>query len=260
MKTFGQESRLQLALSADRPEESASEVPNFDGGIRFLFDGWKGRFASPVGPVNNVPLSVGISGTLRTYAYGTAGTNVSLSQIGQGQAVALDALIPIVPDDGGDGPSLVLTGEWTAGNGDGDQMFLWNGGLPALSAATNGLNLDPGVAGFDGKGNFTLVDIQSWNGQLQFQFPKSWNTFLTAGYGEVFSDNVGGLAGGAAAAKLYNDDSVMFANLFHDFSPNFRAGVEYDRFDTHYATGPLGTGSGSDAIDHRVMVSSWVRF
>ncbi len=151
-----------------------------------------------------------------------------------------------------------MTGEWTAGKGDSDEM-LWNGGLPALSTTANGLNLDPGVAGFDANNNLTLVDIQSWNGQAQFHFSKDMGIFLTVGYGEVFSDNLGGLASGAAAGKLYNDGSVIFANLVHDFN-NIRAGLEYDRFDTHYVTGPAGTGSGSDAIDHRVMVSSWYRF
>ncbi len=208
-----------------------------------------------------MPFSLGLSGTLRNYTYGTVGTNVNLNQSAEGQAMALDALIPVIPSDTGDGPSLVLTGEWTVGKGDGDEMFLYSGGLPALSTTTNGINLDSGVGGFNGAGNFTLVDIKSYNGQVQFHLPKNLGTYLTVGYGEVFSDNIGGLTGGGAtASKLYNDDSVMFANLMHDFNANIRAGVEYDRFDTHYVTGAVGTGSGSDAIDHRVMVSSWYRF
>ena len=248
-KSFGDDAKLQLSVAADRPEESGSMVPNFDGGIRFSLGSLKGRFALPTNPVNAVPFSIGLSGTLRNYAYGTAGSNVNLNQGAQGQAVAADAMIPVLPlDDQGDGPSLVLAGEWTAGTGDGDQLFGWTGGTAPLSAAANGINLDAGVAGFSGA-NFTLLDLQSWQGQLQFHLPKSCATFITAGYGETYSDNVGTVAG------TYNDESVMFANVVHDFNPNVRAGVEYDRFDTHYIAG-----AGFDAVDHRVLVTSWYRF
>ncbi len=248
-KTFGDDTKFQVSVAADRPEESASETPNFDGGVRFLLGDWKGSFAAPTGAVNAVPFSIGLSGTLRNYTYGAAGTNVDLNQNAQGQAVAVDALVPVAPvDEAGDSPSLILTGEWTAGKGDADQMFLWTGGLAPLSTATNGINLDAGVAGFQ-NGNFTLVDMQSWNGQVQLQLPKAWSTFLTAGYGEMFSDNVRNLGG------TYDDDNVMFANLLHDFNAEVRAGVEYDRFDTHYTAG-----AGSNALDHRIMVSGWYRF
>lgn len=249
-KTFGDDTKVQVSIAADRPEESASEAPNFDGGLRFsLGGGPKARFASPVGPVNAVPFSIGLSGTLRNYAYGTAGTNVDLDKTAQGEAVAVDLQLPVVPTNAeGDSPSLVLTGEWTGGKGDADQLFLWTGGLAPLSTASNGINLDAGVGGFQ-NGNFVLVDMQSWDGQLQFQFPKAWATFVTAGYGENFSDNVGNLGG------TYNDGSVIFANLLHDFSAQVRAGVEYDRFETHYLAGV-----GSNALDHRIMVSSWYRF
>lgn len=264
-KTLGAEgdAQLQVAVAAVRPEESASEMPNFDGGLRFVLGSWKGRFSLAQGKVNTIPFSIGLSGTLRTYSYGvtTVPTNVQLNQTAQGSAVALDALIPLVPYDEKDGPSLVATGEWSVGNGDGDEMPNWSGGLPALATAVNGINLDGGIGGINAVGNFTLVDIQSWNGQLQFHFPPSWGTYLTAGYGEVFSDNAGALTGGGAtASKIYNDDQAMFANIVHDFDKNLRAALEYARFDTHYAFGSSGTGAGSDVIDHRVELTTWYRF
>lgn len=262
-KTLGEDGGLQLqvAVAALRPEEDASETPNFDGGVRLILGDWKGRFSLAQSGVNTVPFSLGLSGTLRNYTYGSAGTNVNLNQSVQGQAVALDTLIPVLPFDGQDSPSLVLTGEWSIGKGDGDEMPNWTGGLTPLSTTANGLNLDAGIGGINGSGNFTLVDIQSWNSQFQFHFPKSWGTYVTAGYGEVYSDNIGGLTyGGTTANKVYNDDQAFFANLVHDFSANIRAAVEYARFDTHYADGPSGGGQGADVLDHRVEVTTWYRF
>jgi hypothetical protein len=255
MKTFDGDAKLEIGVSAERPEEDASMVPNFDGGIRFSLQSWKGRFSLAQGNVNTVPFSIGLSGTFRNYSYGAAGTNVDLSQNAEGGAVAVDTLIPVLSYDGKDGASLVLTGEWSAGNGDGDELPNWTGGLPSLNGATNGLNMDPGIAGFTSGGKFTLVDIESWNTQFQFNFPKSWNTYITAGYGELYSDNIGGLtAGGAAASKLYNDDSSVFANVVHDFSSNIRFGLEYARFDTHYST------QNGDVLDHRTELTGWYRF
>lgn len=253
-KTLGidGDSKVQLAVSADRPEESASKVPNFNGGIRLTLGGMKARYSLPIGAVNSVPFSIGLSGTLRSYTYGAPASVVSLNQSAQGQAVAVDTIIPLLPvDDSGNGPSLVLAGEWTIGNGDADQMFGWTGGLGAMSAGTTfGASLDAGVAGYTPAGSFTLVDIQSWNGQLQFHLPKDWASFITAGYGETFSDNVANLKG-----ATFNDNYVLFANVVHDFNSNIRAGVEYDRFDTHYVAG-----TGYDALDHRVMAAGWYRF
>ncbi len=276
---LGEDVRVQLAVSADRPEQRDSQFPNADGALKFIIGGWKGRFGMATGPVNTVPFSIGVSGTDRNYAWPTAWNNpgnYDLNNYTWAQSLAIDALIPLLPFDGKDGPAVVATGEWTTGTGDGDMFPYWTGGLPALANANNAAvtvgnntlspNLDAGIAGFDPSNNFTLIKVQSWNGQVQIHGPKSWGTFLTAGYGEIFSPNIGGLsawnpakAGGAGmSAGSYNDDQVMFANIMHDFTSNIRLAVEYARIATNY----LKTATAPEQVwlGHRFQVSAWYRF
>jgi hypothetical protein len=158
------------------------------------------------------------------------------------------------------------------GSGYADALNGYTGGQSAMASSGVFPNMDAGIAGFDTNGNFTLIQEQSFNGQLQIHLPPSIGTFLTVGYGETFSPNVSGLTGaavngttvsGANQLKLYNDDMCMFANVMQDISPNIRVGVEYARFDTHYSNSPAaygGTNAGYDAIDHRVQLSTWYRF
>ncbi len=270
---LGEDVKVQLAVSADRPEQRDSQTPNLNGALKFSIGGWNGRFGLATGPVNTVPFSVVVSGTDRNYTWPTSGDNpgnYDLNNYTWAQSLAIDALIPLLPFDGEDGPSAVATGEWTTGTGDGDMFPYWTGGLPALANANNSAsgtaapNLDAGIAGFDPNNNFTLIKVQSWNGQVQIHGPKSWGTFLTVGYGEIFSPNIGGLSAWSPTLKTpalvagsYNDDQVMFANLMHDFTSNIRVAVEYARIATNY----IHAGETDQLwLGHRCQVSAWYRF
>ncbi len=280
MKTIGNanDMQVQIAVDAERPEQKDSGLPNLNAGLRFVLNSWKGRFSYATGAASTRALSVGISATERNYVWPLADTaaasnvNFLLNNV-WGQSVAVDALIPLLPfEEGKDNPSAVVTGEWTMGSGYADALNGYTGGQSAMASSGVFPNMDAGIAGFDTNGNFTLIQEQSFNGQLQIHLPPSIGTFLTVGYGETFSPNVSGLTGaavngttvsGANQLKLYNDDMCMFANVMQDISPNIRVGVEYARFDTHYSNSPAaygGTNAGYDAIDHRVQLSTWYRF
>jgi hypothetical protein len=253
MKTFGGDAQVQLAVDAERPEEAFSMVPNFDGGIRFLLNGMKAQFAYATGGSKFVPMSIGISGRLATYAYAVAGTLDYKDVTGQG--VAVDAQIPILASTAlKDESTLILTGEWMAGKGVADALNGWNGG-----GATSGSALiaDAGIAGTVGTA-FTLIDDESWNSQLQFHLPQAVGTYFTVGYGETYTDNAVGLTY-AAAALPYNDVTGVFANIVQDFTNNVRVGVEYSRFDDHYIKGGANVAP-IDGIDHRIQLSTWYRF
>ena len=251
MKTFGNNDvQAQLAVDAERPEQASSSVPNFNGGIRFSWNGMKAQFAYATGGSKLVPLSVGISGRLATYSY----LNGAVVNDVTAQGVAVDAQIPllaITDPSHNDDSTLILTGEWLGGKGVGDALNGWNGGNATTPGITNlgDGNLDQGDAGTLGAA-FKLIDDQSWNAQLQFHLPQSIGTYMTVGYGETYGDNVIGLTG-----TTYNDVNGMFVNVVQDFTNNVRAGIEYSRFDDHY----IG-GAGSNAIDHRLQLSTWYRF
>lgn len=244
MKTFGSDTQVQVAVDTERPEMSASAFPTFSGGIRLLLNTWKGEFSYATGGSHKAPLSIGISGTLRTYANGATAGNNWTNTFYQGKAVDVDTMIPILPADDS-GFSLTATGEWVAGTGCGDTYDGLSYGVGANPGTYTLDNL--GIAGLSG-GAFTLIDTQAWNGQVQLHFPKSTGCFITAGYGELFSDNVGTITG-----ATFNDDQNMFANVMEDFTDNVRVAVEVDMPQTHYLNGDV-------AKDTRIAMGTWYRF
>jgi hypothetical protein len=263
MKTFGgnKGAQLQLAADAEKPDEISSQVPNLNFGIRFLMNDWEGRFCSSTGAAKLMPFSIGLSERNSTITYDNQGLANTFNQNATmtGSGVAADILLPVLPaSEGKDDPSIVLTGEWTAGAGDVDQFNGggFNGGLTSIvGAAGSGANIDAGIIGFPSATNIQLVQIQSWNGQIQIFLPPSIGTIFTAGYGEIFSPNVSGLGG------TWNDDKCMFVNVMQDFTKEIRAGLEFATFDTHYTTAFGGAASNfTDAIDNRVQLSTWYRF
>ena len=133
---------------------------------------------------------------------------------------------------------MALVAEGTLGGGYGDEFVGWTGGL---SQTTNGTtvpatptnpNLDAGLGGFDASGDFHVVQLRSFHASLQYHFPEGWDTFLTVGYGQLSANNVATLTG-----ATYDRAETLWANLFHDFSPQVRVGVEAGYYQTRYVSG-----------------------
>jgi hypothetical protein len=268
-KTFGDDKgmQVQLAASAEKPDQIDSQVPNINFGIRWTLNDVKGEFCQSTGAPKLMPLSVGLGLRNADYSWnsltpvggGAANSaNLNYNQSMWGSAVAADVLLPVLPvAEGKDDPSIVLTGEWTMGAGDTDAFNGGGfGGNTALSTTSTGFgaNLDPGIGGFTA-GNFNLIQLQSLTAQIQIALPKSIGTIVTAGYGEIFTPN------GLPLGNTVNDDRTMFLNVMQDLTPAIRVGLEYANYDTHY-----GTAFGNpqylqwDAVDSRVQLSSWYRF
>jgi hypothetical protein len=274
--------KIQTAVDAERPTEREADQPNYSQGVRFIYAGWNGNFAGATGPSKSVPLSLGISGTEREFKYYQVATptNSEYDYAVWGQALAVDALVPVIPFDGKDSMSLVLTGEWSAGSGYGDEFPSWSGGASALSAATGNPDLDSGLGMLDARNGlygktpvFTLVQDQTWNAQVQFHLPPSIGTFFTFGYGQIHSPNVDDLlnyGNGGAVGKIYDTDSAVFANIMQDFGTTVRVALEFDSFSTHYAgnlaAAPTVVGGvtvGTDGVwarDNRLQLSTYYRF
>ena len=254
MKTVGgTDAMVQIALDAERPEQAFSTIPNFNGGIRFMLNSWQAQFAYATGASKLVPLSLGISGRLATYNF-FSGTSAPTTTV-TGQGVAVDAQIPILTATSAnvnDNPTIILCGEWMVGYGVGDVLNGWNGG--GASSPASGDGLDSGIAGtLTAGGATTMIDDESWAAQIQIHLPQSIGTYLTAGYGESYTDNA------ALMTKAsYNDVSGIFVNVIQDFTPSIRAGIEGSVFQDAYLGGP--TTSGPTPTDYRLQVSSWYRF
>ncbi|MGZ3773410.1 MAG: hypothetical protein ACXVCY_02940 [Pseudobdellovibrionaceae bacterium] len=241
MKTMslGDSSKVQVALSAERPSQRDSEIPNLNAGVRYTLDSYQAGYASTYGDVKAESLSVGVSGSFRQFETPTSAANTSSQSHLNSTALAVDALIPVIPvsDAKDPGNSLILSFEFTSGTGYADTLPNWTGGLvgfPQGAGVSANTNLDAGFGGFN-SGNFDLVKLQTYNVTLQYMLPSSYKSFATLGYTDLYSSNVGDFTSSAAAAsEVYDHTSMYFVNFIHDFTKQIRAGLEYDKIQTHY--------------------------
>jgi hypothetical protein len=245
--TFG----LQGAFAVLRPAQRDSLYPDLQAGLRFTFGNRSsGLTGGPSGPIRTQPMSLGISGLAREINIPAAGGGVGDTSNFLASAYALDFMLPIVASsDGKDvGNTLSLIGEYTSGRGYGDQFPNWTGNTanPLNASAVSpskAVNLDGGIGDYDATGTFGLIDLTSYNIHLQYHFPTEWKTFSEIGYGDLSSSNMSiftpksGLT--SAGKQPYNRDTVVFGNLFHQFSEQIRVGIEFAHVETTYADGAV---------------------
>jgi hypothetical protein len=175
-------------------------------------------------------------------------------------AIAVDTLIPVIAADGRDvSNTLSIGGEFTTGNGYGDQFANWTGGMAnplstAPSAPSKNLTLDPGIGGYDGNGNFQLVDLRTYNLYAQFHFDARTRTWMSVGVSRLYSDNIQSLTNSLSAYTAgYNKEQIAFVNIFRDLTDHVRVGLEYAQIQTTYIDGTL-------ANDNRYQASAWFFF
>lgn len=253
--------RLVAGLSITRPVQRDSSIPGLDLGLKLSSGALRAGFVSPMGDITAEPLSVAVSGTFRAFE---TPRSIGSGDYGDqthylGEAIAVNALLPVLSttDPADYSNTLALALSFTAGKGYGDELPGWTGNLARLPygaspALSSGTSLDPGEGGFDGNGGFQLLNIETWNAQLQYHLPAGWRSFTTWGYGRLFSNNVGSLVALPGAVQ-YDRSEVYFGNFFHDFTRQIRAAIEFDHFKTHYVNAFLGQ-------DDRMMASFWFRF
>jgi hypothetical protein len=264
---------LQTGFSIERPTERDGKIPNLVAGIRFAMNGRKSGFAGPNSDIKLSPMSIGLSGAYRNYTTpNSLSSSDSNTQSLSAFAFAADTLIPILASSDGKDVSHTLSavGEFTIGKGYGDEFPNWTGGVlqtftgaqptsANVNAANNNTNIDSGLGGYNSAGNFELLNLRTFNAQLQYHF--EGKTFATCGYGQLWSSNVGnfqspGVAttNGYAAGSLYDKVEAKFLGISHDLTPSIRVAVEFDQFTTHYVA------DGATNFDNRYMFASYFRF
>jgi hypothetical protein len=263
---FGSENALQAFLSAERPPQRDAQLPAFDAGLRFSMGGHRAAWSAATSGVSTMPASIAVSGSARQFVSPTPGGAASDQTHYVGAAGAADIFIPVImsSDEKDTSNTLALMGEFTMGQGYADEFPGWTGNLAsplqsAKSAPSNTVNLDAGQGDFNpSTGAFQIVDLMSFNLSAQYHLPGDCHTFVSVGYGQLFSDNVDSLAnpatGFASSGKVpYDRQSSLFVNVFHDFTKNVRAAVEVSQYRTEYADSTY-------ARDDRVQLSTWFRF
>jgi hypothetical protein len=267
---FSDQDVLQVAAALVRPPQEDSRLPSLEAGVRYAMGERSSGFTgSSSGPRQTQPMSIGVSGTAREFSVpvsGSTSSNSSTDESYAGYALAADAMIPVLasPDGKEVANTLSLLGEFTIGSGDGDLFNGWTGGSAnplnaSPNAPSNTTYMDAGIGDYDPSGSFHLMHVQTFNVHAQYHLPTAFNaTWLDAGYGQLFSNNVGELANSSgnipgSGNLAYDKERVIFGNVFHDFTPHLRAAIEYARVETDYV-------AGFSAIDNRVQVSAWFLF
>ena len=250
MKTWelGEQSGLQWALAMVKPVQRDGLVPDFQMGFRW--EDWSLQAPLPHSGADLLlpqPLSLAISGTLRTITVPAQVASLE-SHYQFGSAVAVNLLVPLVSRDSGnpEGESLSFSAEASVGSGYGDQFGGFTGNTAnslnqSVYLAPSRVELDGGIGDYNANQQFALINLWSLNAQLQYHFAAVNPTWMTLGVGQLFSQNrnqltpAGNLS--SAGSEPYNRNRMVFANLFHEFAPRLRAGLEFSYAQTYYASG-----------------------
>jgi hypothetical protein len=258
---FSDDTFLQAGASMNRPTQRDGEIPDLDLGLKLNFTGRKAAFNAPNNVTKVQPASIALSSTFREIEAPTAGGPDTSSQHYFAAAGAADIAIPLIASsDGKDGNNtLMLVAEVTIGKGYGDEFNGYTGNSSLLYTPTSvqagnlSPNLDPGLGGFDSNGNFNLAHLETHNIQLQYHLPEGWNSFVTGGYAQFWSNNMGNFTPASASVPIYNRTQDYFVNYMHDFTPQLRGGVELLQYRVAFTDGNL-------AKDDRVQLSAYFFF
>jgi hypothetical protein len=262
---------VDVAVSAERPVQRDSMVPDFEGGVRMSINGWKG-ITTP-GNVRTVasPLSLGVSGIVRQFkvdAFAPPPTQRSNSISGWG--VSVDALLPVIPaSDGNDRSNrLTLTGSYVIGTGIADLLTTGGGAkFPTLPNPQQQSpppqytsDIDNGLVTFDVQtGVLHTINWYAYKAGLQYYLPVLDGRFLfAANFTYAHSNNMsklfprGGeeieLLGTIADTSLYAD-----GNLFFDATPSIRLGISGQYTQVKYLADPtLPAASGGPDNPHNI--------
>ncbi len=266
-----QDWKLEPAVATMLSPELTSGVPAFTEGLKLSSSRRMAELMIGDTGKTQVPASLGISGIEQNYSGymtgGSLGNTANASYNSWSAAGAVDLIFPIIPiKDGKPGNNLTLQSEFTYGQGDAWQFPNLSFGLGSASVGTAGiLGSGNGVIMNNG---FVPLDIETYNADLQYYFPDNAKTSLVLGFAVDRASNlqqiasaVGGAAiGGADSSNgLYNylfpDTQLTFAyvDLWHDFTPAIRAGLEFGQYDALYT-------NGMSSLDDRIMMSWFYLF
>jgi hypothetical protein len=232
---------IELAAAAVRPGQRDSAVPDANGGVRFMVNGWKGITTPGNVGTTLAPLSLGVSGTVRQFkvnAFAPPPAQTSNSVMGWG--VSIDALVPVIratdPNDRSN--RLTLTGSFVTGAGIGDLITSRGGAaFPTLPNPAQAnpppvydADIDNGLVSFDTQGVLHTIDWQAFKVGVQYYLPPTGRLIFAANYTQAHSNNLAKLfpQGGAEIellGRVADTSRYADANLFWDATPAVRLGL-----------------------------------
>lgn len=258
---------IDLAGAAVRPPQRDSQMPDFQGGIKFGFNGWKGIHSLGAGSALLDPFSIGVSGVVRRFEVTEFGAASTRENRATGRAMSVGAFIPVIPASSVEdrGNALSLTGTFITGTGIGDLGgFVTAPAYPPTPAAANGTpgpaytpNLDNGLVTYDASGQLHTLNWKGFNTGFQYYFPPSGKVWFAANYNQGESNNVTRYMSSATVASysknVVKKSQYADATLFIDIMPALRTGLLYGFYRQTY-------GDGVVAKNHRAEIAMYCYF
>jgi hypothetical protein len=251
---------VEVAAAALRPPQFDSEIPDLQGGIKFNVNGWTGVQTIGATGTTISPASIAVTGATRTFKLATSTTGDATASV-TGNALAINAMIPLIPAKERGALSFIVLGGFTTGSGYGDLFTNLNGGIvnigrPSGIAPIPPSGIDPyaalqdvdlGMVGFDNTGTLRTIDWQSLTltGEIHFGPAILAGTFsnLVSGNIDQFQNN----------QNAWYHEWFWDANLIADLTPSFRMGAEFARTFQRRLSGTAGNNS-------RLIVTGWFLF
>jgi hypothetical protein len=265
---------LEIAAGAFRPAQRDSAAPDGQGGVRLAINHWKGISTPGSGGTDARAASVGVSGLARAFRVDPYAPLPARPIPLYGWALAVNALIPVIPAiDGTDrGNRLTLTGEFVTGTGDADQYTGMTAGatmpnaypLPpgtpitfagmAAPADVPGAaplvglpytpNVDPGLVAFDSSGYLRTINWRTFVVGIQYYLPPEGRIFVSGNYSQGKSDNIASLYHPISPGQPWVNAQAVFqssryvdGNVFFDITPAIRLGLSYQWLQQKLADG-----------------------
>jgi hypothetical protein len=270
-KTFASPSvRFEIALAAVRPSQRDSETPDFEGGVRFAWNGWLGAAAQGFGQPSVMPIAIGVSGVWRRFGVAEFLTSPGDAKTATGWGLAGNAFVPVIPAKSATrkNNALSVTAEVSAGTGISDLYTGLTGGalFPLLPDPSGGLippplyrpNIDNGMVTYDADGNLRTIDWRAVVIGLQYYLPIDEGRFwIAATYSRLESPNILALTPEASRGGIFVRQDYVDGNLFATVTPALQLGLSYQMTQQTFGDFPFG-GSHPQGRNHRTELG--VRF
>lgn len=242
---------VDLAAGAFRPPQRDAQLPEVQGGVRFVVNNYKGTHSLGAGGTAAYPASLGVSGAYRQFVTSVVADPTPAPTYPEkkvdGYGVSFDALIPIIPSVGGNrGNTLTLVATYAITKGAGDLL----GGTTGVTAVGKAdaappagfkfQSPDVGTVVWDDTGKPRAVE---WNGLLvnaDYYLPPSGRIFVSATFGQATSGNLKNWVQGPNEAAVFDRLRHWDGNVFFDVTPAARLVLSYQHRETRYVDGKTG--------------------
>jgi hypothetical protein len=265
---------FEIAAGAFRPVQRDSVLPDGQAGLRLAVNHWKGITTPGSGGTGALAASIGVSGLVRSLKVDPHAPLPAPQIPLIGWALAVDALIPIIPakDSTDRGNALTLTGEFVTGTGDADQYTGMTAGatmpnvypLPDLTPvsasgaatpqpATGAAplvgapytpNVDPGLVAFNGNDHLYTINWRTFIVGIQYYLPPRGRVFISGNYSQGKSNNIANYYHPDSRTQPWVNSMAVFqssryvdGNVFFDITRVIRTGFSYQRVDQNLADG-----------------------